>query len=741
MNKRMGNMARRAAFLLAGAAIGLPVVVVPLGGEAHAQAAARSHVFAIPAQPLAASLRALSSQTGLQIAYGNSAISGAAAPAVNGRMSAEAALSLMLSGSGLSYRFTGANTVTVIGAGAAGAAVGTGGGTVLGTIDVTGGSTSAPGINEISVTQEDLDRINPSDLQDIFAAEPGVSVGSSIPMSQKVYVHGVEETNLAVTIDGGRQNNKIFHHNGTNLIDPSLLKAVSIDAGVAPADAGPGALGGAIAYETKDAADLLAPGQRFGGMVRMSYDSNGGTVNPSIGAYGKEGGFEYLGFLNYATGSDFEAGDGSKRSGSGANLLSGIGKLAYEAGSGDRFELSYERVRDDSLRPFRANIGGVGAPQPNRRYTLARQNIVFTYTDTTPEGLWDPKAVLAYGVTDLDVLVPYGSRGSTGSLNGKFENRFAFDIGSITAGVDFYNDRAKYSEPDYTAIERATNLGAYAQARLEPWERTRLSFGFRADHQWFTGTDGSEFANGGLSANVSGEYDLTEWLTAKAGYSHVWAGVPLAENFISNPDWDYGDGPLPMTSDNFLAGLAVNHSGFTAEANLFRTNMYDARAAAWGNALTARDFVSKGFDLSAGYNWGNGFVRASYADIDVEIDGTVADTYVGNYIGAPIGQIITLEAAHTFVDWGLTIGGDVRFVLENRDTAVIEGKTLPAYEVANVFVQYVPKKFPNLTLRGEVNNLFNETYADRATYGQEFVGVEPLLEPGRSFKISAAARF
>ena len=46
-------------------------------------------------------------------------------------------------------------------------------------------------------------------------------------MSQKVYVRGVEETNLAVTIDDARQNNKIFHHNATTLIDPSLLKAAA----------------------------------------------------------------------------------------------------------------------------------------------------------------------------------------------------------------------------------------------------------------------------------------------------------------------------------------------------------------------------------------------------------------------------------------------------------------------------------------------------------------------------------
>ena len=54
---------------------------------------------------------------------------------------------------------------------------------------------------------------------------------------------------LAVTVDGAAQNNKVFHHNGTTLIDPSLLKAVRVDAGVAPADAGFAALTGSIVYE------------------------------------------------------------------------------------------------------------------------------------------------------------------------------------------------------------------------------------------------------------------------------------------------------------------------------------------------------------------------------------------------------------------------------------------------------------------------------------------------------------
>ena len=40
-----------------------------------------------------------------------------------------------------------------------------------------------------------------------------------------------------------------------------------------------------------------------------------------------------------------------------------------------------------------------------------------------------------------------------------------------------------------------------------------------------------------------------------------------------------------------------------------------------------------------------------------------------------------------------------------------------------------------------MKNIFDETYADRATYGQEFGEVKPLYQPGRSFVLSLRATF
>jgi hemoglobin/transferrin/lactoferrin receptor protein len=757
---------------VAAAAIGGSAI---FASPALAQTATRS--FNIPAQPLASALNAFGRQSGLQVTLAASTSRGVAAQSVSGNLTPDQALARMLAGTGVNYRI--ANGTAVIGTPAnASGDVPAEGATTLRPIVLQGQPGAEGDVGETVIGPEQLERINPTDLADVFREQAGIQVGSSLPMSQKVYVHGVEETNLAISIDGARQNNKVFHHNATNLIDPSLLKAVDVDAGIAPADAGPGALAGSINYETKDAIDLLAPGKSFGGFVTSTYNFNSDTVTTGLGAYGVHEGFEFLGFFNFGKGDDFVGGNGREIEGTSTNILSGLGKLAYEAESGDRFEISYDRSHDDATRPFRPNVGFItGRPfwEPRvRDLKIDRQNTVFTYTDTSPEGLWDPTIMLAYSRTQVDTLgyacpggcptgVPttYPATGETTSLNGKFENKFALDIGNIVAGVDFYRDRAELDASSTilgfsdSGREKASNLGIYAQARLEPWERSRLSFGARADYQWFTGINGQEFDNGGLSANISGEYDLTDFLTAKAGFSHVWAGVPLAENFIMNPAWTYGpDGPNPVTSNNYMLGLEGRYAGFTAEASVFRTDIDDARVALYRYtlaspppfpgalaALRSRDFTSQGFEIGAGYEWTSSYVKVKYAHIRVDIDGVPADSDTGNYLATPVGDIITITAAHTFVDWGLTIGGDIE-IAPKYDHVAGNAPAYKAYEVVNAFAEWKPEALPNFTFRAEIQNVFDETYADRATYGQEFgATVSPLYEPGRSFLLTAKATF
>ncbi|WP_111461974.1 TonB-dependent receptor [Pseudomonas sp. URMO17WK12:I2] len=90
--------------------------LLPLAPTVLAQAAdeqAATYEFAIAAQPLPQALDAFSRATGLNVVYSDEAPYAVQAPAVQGRMSAEQALTRLLAGSGFTFGRAGADTVTL----------------------------------------------------------------------------------------------------------------------------------------------------------------------------------------------------------------------------------------------------------------------------------------------------------------------------------------------------------------------------------------------------------------------------------------------------------------------------------------------------------------------------------------------------------------------------------------------------------------------------------------------------
>lgn len=86
--------------------------LVPGAAFAQAQTSNRSIAFDIPAQPLGQALAVFSQQAGVDIVYGG-AVPDVRSPGVSGKLSAGEALSRLLTGTGFTYRFTGANSVTL----------------------------------------------------------------------------------------------------------------------------------------------------------------------------------------------------------------------------------------------------------------------------------------------------------------------------------------------------------------------------------------------------------------------------------------------------------------------------------------------------------------------------------------------------------------------------------------------------------------------------------------------------
>lgn len=641
----------------------------------------------------------------------------------------------------------------------------TAGATVLETILVIPGEETADDkhagaadrAGAIYVSQEDLQRTNPQSLKDVFAGDASITVGGAMGSTQKVYVNSIDELNLAVSVDGVLQNNRVFHHNTTNYIDPTLLKSVRVDPGVAPADAGPAALGGAIVYETVDVGDLLEDGRSYGGFASLTFDTNSATFTEAASGYGRYEGFELLGYIKYADGDNYSDGDGTEMNGTSANFLSYLGKTAFESSEGHRFELSAQQVQDHSQRPYRANFGGLPSTEPEtRRYEITQRSYSARYSLEGAEGLIDPVVVLGYSEASTEVpffyhtgsgrLLNIESDGSAWSWSGKAENTFHIgEAQTVTAGVDFYNAESEYSDVLYSPDgykEKARNVGFYAQARLMPVDRVRLSFGGRGDQQWFTGVDGTELSNFGLSGNAFAEVDVTEFLSVNAGYSNVFGGIDLEENYIFDSITGY-DGLKPVRAQNLVAGIKIDYQGFHVTGDVFQTDFFDYREYTSALNVHNTDVTVKGFKLGAGYSWGAGFVRVSYSDSDLKNDSGYVDSSSASDAGAPVGQVIAAEIVHTFDRYDLTLGSSFDAALEYEGTEKAGYNALPGYFVANAFAEYKPKQVEQLTLRLEANNIFDETYAERSTYGAEY-GLDeltPLYEPGRSFLLKAQLKF
>src|SRR5690554_4454177 len=65
-----------------------------------------------------------------------------------------------------------------------------------------------------SIDADALDSLSANDLEDVFRHSPEVIVGGGQAAGQKIYVRGVEDVNLNVTVDGARQSAYLFHHQG-----------------------------------------------------------------------------------------------------------------------------------------------------------------------------------------------------------------------------------------------------------------------------------------------------------------------------------------------------------------------------------------------------------------------------------------------------------------------------------------------------------------------------------------------
>ncbi|MBT0958829.1 TonB-dependent receptor [Alphaproteobacteria bacterium KMM 3653] len=596
------------------------------------------------------------------------------------------------------------------------------------------------------ITAEEIEERNAATIADVFAGESAILASGGAPIAQKVFVNGIEESLLSVTIDGARQNKSAFHHTGNVLLDPALLKSVEISAGLAPADQGAGALAGVISYTTKDARDLLEDGDNFGGLYTLSYGDNGLGFRNTMTVFGETGGFEYLLSGTRATGDDYEDGSGDEILGTGADLTDYMAKLAYTTEEGHRLSFSASETTDSGdrasqsgfIRPDFAEVVGreselYGALSQRTSYTL-------TYEHGDAGGIWAPYVQLSYNEQVMDVGSLYGVNKS---FSGVASNEFQLANGTVNVGFDFFDESAEgfdnsVSPRTSNGSEELRNIGVFAQARQDLSDRVSVSYGARYDWSTLEGAEGTEFSDSGLSVNGSIDYILNNNWTLNAGVASSWGGYELGEAALVNfrTPWTY-DGFTTSRANAIRLGARYEKGPWAVSAALFQTEIEDIAAVLPSDGARGDldDLTSRGVDASVTYTGGRGFATLNYTYADVELnEGTIAST--DYYLGRPVGHVFGLEAAYDVND-EIRIGGTAQVALENNDTEL----ALPGYETVNLYATYTPVSMENLTLRMDVYNLFDATYASRSSDGIDFAGVVPLTEPGRTINLTASIKF
>lgn len=165
------------------------------------------------------------------------------------------------------------------------------------------------------VTLREKDERTATDLRGLLQDEPAIGFGGGSGTSQFVSIRGMGHNAIDLKIDNAYQDGQLHYHQGRFMLDPEMVKVVSVQKGAGFASAGIGATNGAIVTKTLDANDLLANSSNpnFGAKVKADYSSNKGH-GYGVSAFGKAqtglGQVDALVSYNQVNDGDYKGGKG-----------------------------------------------------------------------------------------------------------------------------------------------------------------------------------------------------------------------------------------------------------------------------------------------------------------------------------------------------------------------------------------------------------------------------------------------
>lgn len=472
------------------------------------------------------------------------------------------------------------------------------------------------------IEAQDLERRNAQTPRDAIRYEPGVSIGNQPTRTgaTNYTIRGIGGNRVRLQIDGVKvpdfpQSNLGAGTYSRDFVDLEALKRIEIVRGPASALYGSDALGGVIAYVTKDPGDYLgAVGKDWYASVKGAYSGIDNSLSETLTWAGRAEKLEALALYTRRDGEETDTNGGRKPNPQDTDTNLFLGKLILQAGDDDRLTLVGEyqakTIETNILTDLAATVFDSRGEDRTRRTRLSldwMHDAPFGFVDTTrviafytnvdrteltdqlrasgggvpnrrryttlgyEQDIWGGEAVFAsgfelFGAPNLLTFGVTADHTATSRPRGRLEFNLVTgtSTGTIT-GETFPNKNF----PD----SRTVQAGAFVQDRMSFGPLTVVP-ALRFDYYHLKPKPDAAFANSNttgvapteetataLSPKLGLTYAFTDILTGFGQYAHGFRAPPYDNvNFgFSNAVFGYQILPSanlkPETSNGFEAGL------------------------------------------------------------------------------------------------------------------------------------------------------------------------------------------
>lgn len=632
------------------------------------------------------------------------------------------------------------------------------------------------------VTTQKKDESTQTDLRGLLKDEPSISLGGGNGTSQYLYIRGMGQNSIDVKVDNTYSDSQVLYHQGRHMLDPALVKIVSVQKGAGSASAGIGQTNGAIIAKTVDALDLLKNSDKnFGAKIGAGFSTNY-AHNFNTTLYGKGEIFDALisGNLvrdrNYKGGKDYVNLFNTDRVPySALDKASFLAKLGATVGN-NRFVLSHSTEVNEGYRLVREEFDTAPVGTPNNRVTIDRQapalrkmtvkrtNLEWTGKDLgfaqeatanvyqLVQGRWSEHEK-GNGYAG-DVAYATKTKVVTHGANVNFDSAVHENV-LLKYGVNYRHQEAKPHTKFNPLVknQEKTDTGVYVEAITAPVDKVTLTTGVRYDHFKFKAMDGKERSNGAFSPSVGLIFEPIQHLSLSASHNYATRSPRLHDALMAHGKRGMvtiGDNTKAEKARNTEIGFNYNNGTFSFDGSYFWQDIKDALGTTngrdnHGNAaqaiVNAGKIKNRGYELNAGYH-NNGFTaRVGVAHSKPRFytqtrwsrnnQGRLVESALlssnPEYASA-IGRTWTASLSYRFAQPNLEVGVHHRIVekVKPEDNYFLTGGTLQTgsttgkkgYNVTDITLNWKPFNNDNFNVNLAVDNVANKLYYAHGQRGQ-----------------------